>query len=341
MRNCGCFWTTPVINYKGEIFPCVFHAENINELFLGKISESIEFLDIWKGKKIQLLREQSFNGKLDEVPSCKQCNGGYCIPFRSDIFKISDEGYFSENFIFSIPKTLFIEISNSCNLKCIMCHNKFKNKPKFMDLNIFKSICENLTKNNFFFENTIIHLGGESLMHPEILKFLKIIRENKFYNYLILDTNGHFLSPLIIDELLLIDGLFLTFSLDSCSKEVYEKIRVGGDFSKVNSNVRAFLLAASQSPKSRTIRLQFVVQPKNEMEITPFKEFWGAYLENLGVKYKVLVQNREPEGHFPYQIFFKHLTGSGDGGLILGYEDIKLSESKARLDFFKLMDEKI
>jgi radical SAM protein with 4Fe4S-binding SPASM domain len=338
MNECGCFWTTPVIKASGEVFPCTLIASlegKRNELILGDLKKN-SFSEIWAGKSVKKFREFSKERALDQhVDLCKNCIGSSCVPnnlsiLSPEIKKLITLGK-------ELPKKwLTIELSDVCNLKCIMCGINFIKKPTgFLDFEIFKNLVGDIIKEKLFFPHVQLHYEGESLMHPQISDILKLVNTfQKFFDTLIIDTNGHFMGDGILQELLKIEGLFLTFSIDAASKATYQKIRKGGNYDIMISNIKRFLKARANSIKNNLTRLQFIVQPLNEHEIKQFIEFWAKEFEKLGLEFSVLDTLSQFEKEIkPNQIYFKYLTTDGQkDSSVTGYSNFNEKRSK---EYFK------
>ena len=142
------------------------------------------------------------------------------------------------------PQYIRIETTNVCNLKCKMCFHSTENDKKFkkgfIEKALFEKIVDQLvkypeTKNAYF----ALHIGGEPLLHKDIMHFIKYSRRNGFKPVLV--TNGTLLAAEKSEELIRA-GLFkIEFSFEGFDKETYESYRVGSDFGKVGANVDNFL----------------------------------------------------------------------------------------------------
>lgn len=137
-----------------------------------------------------------------------------------------------------LPIRLWIEPTDHCNLRCVMCPNKDlpKEKKGFMDLNLFQKIIDEAS--SFVFDAHLLH-RGESLLHPRFFEMARYANDKGVRAKL--HTNGTLLdekkSRLIIDS-----GLDqISFSFDGFDKETYESIRVNGDFEKTLQNIVRFL----------------------------------------------------------------------------------------------------
>ena len=88
-------------------------------------------------------------------------------------------------------KSIYIEITNACNLNCSFCHESNRNK-EYMKVSSFEEILSKIKKYTNYIN---LHVLGEPLMHPEIDKILSLAYiNNLFVN---LTTNGRLLNKKI------------------------------------------------------------------------------------------------------------------------------------------------
>lgn len=85
-------------------------------------------------------------------------------------------------------KKVYIEITNSCNLKCDFCIQN-NNDTRFIKEENFKLILKKLKgyTNYLYF-----HILGEPLLHPNIKKYIKLAKENNFM--INITTNGYLIK---------------------------------------------------------------------------------------------------------------------------------------------------
>jgi len=156
-----------------------------------------------------------------------------------------------------LPIRLWIELTNVCNLNCVMCLSKSipKNERGFMDFNLFKKIIDEAAG---FVYDAYLHHRGESLLHPDIFEMIKYAKERK------ISTRLHTNATVLNEEksyLLLNSGLdFLSFSFDGYEKETYEKIRAGASFEKTLSNIHNFLLIKRKLKKKTPYTVFTVIE---------------------------------------------------------------------------------
>lgn len=129
------------------------------------------------------------------------------------------------------PKGTLIEITNACNLDCVMCNTKMSKRPVgFMKPQIFERILKQLKSVGIL---TIgLHTVGETFMHPDIESLLEIAEH---YGFGVgLTTNAQF--PKRIEQIYkrfpkLVKSY--CFSIDGATKETYEFIRKRGKFEEI------------------------------------------------------------------------------------------------------------
>lgn len=137
-----------------------------------------------------------------------------------------------------LPIRFWIEPTNNCNLKCVMCPNSLSEQQRrgFIEFRIFKKIIDEIKD---FAYDTRVHHRGESLLHPEIFEMIG------YANRAGIKTELHTNATLLTEDRatgLLNSGLdFLSFSFDGFEKGDHERIRVNSDFDRTLSNIIGFL----------------------------------------------------------------------------------------------------
>ncbi|CAB1072245.1 hypothetical protein D1AOALGA4SA_1482 [Olavius algarvensis Delta 1 endosymbiont] len=80
------------------------------------------------------------------------------------------------------PTTLNVEVTNICNLRCVMCPaNTVKRAKGYMGLNLFKNILKESVELGI--KQIGLHTVGESLLHPEIVTFISESKKTGLYTY--------------------------------------------------------------------------------------------------------------------------------------------------------------
>ncbi len=177
-----------------------------------------------------------------------------------------------------LPNNLTIELTNKCNLKCIMCpHPKMVDlKVKDMDFKIFKKIVDEIAQFGDK-KSCFIPVGlGEPLMYSQLheaLEYIKIKCPNSPIN---LNTNGTLLNEENSKMLCILLGRDdrLLISINAGSSDVYEWLMGKDKFDQVVKNVKDFLIIREKIGKGPKVTIQLIEVKKTEPEIEKFNNFW-------------------------------------------------------------------
>lgn len=155
-----------------------------------------------------------------------------------------------------LPIRLWIELTNVCNLNCVMCLSKSipKGERGFMDFDLYKKVIDEAAD---FVYDIYLHHRGESLLHPDVFKMIKYAKKRN------ISTRLHTNATLLNEEksfLLLNSGLdFLSFSFDGYDEETYENIRRGGGFERTLANIVRFLKMKKNKKKNSPFTVLTVI----------------------------------------------------------------------------------
>jgi len=151
----------------------------------------------------------------------------------------------------SVPQRLVLELTNTCNLSCIMCGRHAKEfKPTFFKLewlDKFAPIMEQISEITLFG-------WGEPTVHPKFEKILEYLAQHPIKKYFL--TNGMLLnrfSDLVVDT---VD--ILAISLDGAKPETNNKIRQGADFNQITNNIKC-LVSKRNSSSGKRPHINFVM----------------------------------------------------------------------------------
>jgi len=180
---------------------------------------------------------------------------------------------------------LGIEPTNACNLNCIMCRGNARSSTfKFLTLNIFQKLINNIIEFPVSDIEIALHLDGEPLLNPDFHKFIPILKQLISKNpeiKVFFSTNGHFLDEKLARTFIesgVLDRIW--FSIDAVSPATYSKIRRNGNYFKVIKNIKNLLkLRKYYNKKKPFILLQFIVMEENYNETEEFIRFWNNIFE--------------------------------------------------------------
>ena len=176
------------------------------------------------------------------------------------------------------PLYLQVELHQICNLRCPMCaisipeasekyitedHMSWELYEKII-LEAEKYQCPSLTPQGV----------NEPFLDPDMEKYIRFAADHGFID-IMLNTNATLLSEERAQKIFKSGLTRIRFSLDSASKEMYEKTRVGGNYDKVMKNIERFLrLKKEGNHKLPVVGVNFLKMKFNDHEIDDFVNKW-------------------------------------------------------------------
>ncbi len=177
-------------------------------------------------------------------------------------------------FVPTLPVVIDIEPNNWCNYKCEHCQVTHWNKKKSkLSLDNFKKIIDqfpNLSK---------VKLQGmsEPFLYDQTIEMLEELERRKIATTT--TSNGQIISKDLLERLSKLTNCKIHFSIDGGNKEVFEKIRIGGNFDIVTKNISDLI---SKNPKANVV-LWSVITNEN---LDNYEEII-LLTKKIGVKYLV------------------------------------------------------
>jgi len=181
-------------------------------------------------------------------------------------------------------KTLIVEPTNHCNLRCAGCfNNSGMTRPRgFINIYLVKKLldeCTNLSK-------IIFHNWGEPFLWPEIFDAVEYASK-KGIGEIYISTNATLFNEAMIDKIDNSGITVLQFSIDGVRK-TYENIR-GFPYKKVKQNILEFLEINAMSPHKKEIWISVC------LDETTYREMENIRLEWEGLVDRVKYQPRQYE----------------------------------------------
>jgi radical SAM protein with 4Fe4S-binding SPASM domain len=154
------------------------------------------------------------------------------------------------------PTFIQIEPVGQCNLRCQMCPIQFRHDgpalgPAFMSFEVFGRLVDQ------FSQVTHLHLQGlgEPMMHPRLFEMIAYAVSKGIH--VTSTSNLTLLSPRRAAQCVESGLDELNISVDSATPEIYEQIRVGSRFARVEQNVAQLIETrsrlASEKPRLKLV----------------------------------------------------------------------------------------
>jgi MoaA/NifB/PqqE/SkfB family radical SAM enzyme len=169
----------------------------------------------------------------------------------------------------SKPYVLDIEMTNTCNYRCLFCStgkglgkNFGKMKPENIE-NLVKELGEYLYLAS-------LHFRGEPLLNEDLPGIIELFHKNNIHT--VMNSNISLMDEKKARMIIESNLDYLVAAIDGSTKETYEKYRVGGNFEKVLENLKRLIQLKKELKSSRPyIEWQFIVFNHNIHQINEVK----------------------------------------------------------------------
>lgn len=268
------------IDTNGDVRLCCssWHPKVVGNIFENTLEE------IWINEESNKVR-QSINDQ-----TYKYCKLDICPKYTQNKLKKSPQKVTT-----ALPKVLKFSFDDSCNLSCPSCriekiqHTKDSKEYKRSEyiLESIKQSYYNLAKNQ---ESYFVITGSGDPFGGEVFRnFLYSLDGSKIpQTKIFLLTNGVMLTPKVIDKISSIHNNIygINISVDAYTKQTYEKVRKGGNFDVLRSNIDYL---QNFKPLSHVkIAYSYVIQKSNFEEIVDFTN-WILSMPTATVRFTKLL----------------------------------------------------
>lgn len=172
-----------------------------------------------------------------------------------------------------LPKVIAFEVTNRCNLKCVMCPHGIGaiESPRDADMSLLDALWPGMVQADY------VHLNGvgEPMMSKPFWEVVDRLKGKK-RPLIEFNTNGLLMTEENVARLLQAPVFGILVSLDAATPETYQDIR-GGNFRTALAGIERLVANAK---KNLHIVMTFVLMKRNIQEA-------GAYVElasRLGIK---------------------------------------------------------
>lgn len=186
------------------------------------------------------------------------------------------------NILPAVPPTVYIELTDICNLECVMCDRQgMTRKSGLMKMDLFKKIIDNAAEVNV--PSVKLNRFGESLIHPSLVEMIKYSKD-KGIPWVYFTSNATLLTE-EKSRMLITSGLdSITFSFDGATPETYEKIRIKANYEKVVNNIIYFSNLRKELGRDKPrIVINTVLMRETQDEIFQVFEKWAPYVDKINV----------------------------------------------------------
>ncbi len=193
----------------------------------------------------------------------------------------------------TFPPVLSIELTNACNLRCVMCQRFHATTRSVgsMDFEVFRRIVDELVGSPS--AEVLLTGFGEPMVHKEFDRFLHHAVERGLTQLFII-SNATLLDAEKTDSILSAGIRSIHFSIDGNSAPTYESIRLGARFDETLANITHFLAERERRGLTRpSVVLRSIEMPQTLPELDGFRRRWQGLLRPSD---EIQVQPLSPAG---------------------------------------------
>lgn len=237
---------------------CVASGEPLGNVGRQRLPE------IWKGARLAAVREAM--SRHDLSLGCQVCERRLDAGMRS--IAIHYEHLAPETLVPEHPRKLELNLSNACNLRCLMCNGDYSSAirvhegraplPKVYDEQFFGDLEAFLLR-----VEEVQFTGGEPFLVPEYPRIWDVLADHNPDVRLYLTTNATQWNARVERALARL-RFNLNVSLDGVSAATYERVRVGADHAAVMRNLDRFIAYAREV--GTRVEIYHCLMPQNHEE---------------------------------------------------------------------------
>ena len=170
---------------------------------------------------------------------------------------------------------LSIEVTNYCNLGCLMCpaSTQMSRRRGFIDENLFRKIIDDA----FHLELVLLFQWGEPFLHPGIFELIDYVSARNIR--VMITTNGTLCSDETIERILDSRLERLAFSVDGVGP-TYTRIR-GFDYGQLRASILKLKKMRDLRKSNLKIDISMVVFEETEADIEKFMSEWRGIADGI------------------------------------------------------------
>lgn len=238
-QNMFCFApnTSLYFSINGDILVCCKNTDSK----LGNIANT-KVLDAWNSKVRMDLIKNIANYKLHS--GCDFCERMIeAKNYNAVHARIYDRPF---NKTQNYPIDITLEISNTCNLECVMCIGDYSSSIR--KNREYLTAKKDVYPDDFFEQlkpflkqlKTIRLQGGEPFLIEDYYKIIEYLNKNNQHCKIYIQSNGTIFNNRVKTLFSSSKNIFLSISIDGFTQDSYEKIRVNAKFKIVIRNIKLF-----------------------------------------------------------------------------------------------------
>jgi len=175
------------------------------------------------------------------------------------------------------PQIMMLEVTNACNLKCIMCAHANSRRPIgiMSKKNLIIAITQACLMN---IPDIALYSTGEPLLYPHLAWAIQECKDRNLYVYI--TTNGVLLNAKMAQSICEAKLDSIKISIDAGNPKTYHELKGKDEFLRVLNNVKV-LRTIRDEIGGPQISCAMIMMDHNADEIELFRELFGPYADDL------------------------------------------------------------
>lgn len=189
----------------------------------------------------------------------------------------------------SFPLYLMLEQTYHCNLRCPMCiqglaaqRKEFEPSAPGMSWQLFEQIVLEAERHGC--PSIAMHVNDEPLLVRDLPARIAFARAHGFME-VYMTTNGVLFTEAKVRQVIEAGVTHILFSIDAATEETYRKVRVGGDYAKVQEAISLVRrVRESRGSALPMMRASFAQNRVNQHETEMFREKFGLLVDYVEIQ---------------------------------------------------------
>ena len=187
-------------------------------------------------------------------------------------------------FVPFFPPIVYIEPTNACNCRCIICPRRQMTRPLgYLDMDLFRKIIDDIALQGP--SDIRLFNFGEPLLHPDLAEMVRYCRMKELS--VRFQSNGLLLKENQIQALLDAGLEYIGISVNGLNADEYERIRPGKKYAELHANVKQLHAIAHDRKSNLHIHINAqILKDESETrkaEIRSFVQSWHGIADSLSV----------------------------------------------------------
>lgn len=174
------------------------------------------------------------------------------------------------------PAHIYIEPTNSCNLRCVHCHQSspgthFTKARGMMDIDVYKKIIDEIKNKS---EQITLDSQGEPTTHPKILEMIEYAKSAGLIVNML--TNGLRLSQEYAERLIELKMDRVVFSFEGSNEELHERVRRRSNYYETLRNILYLMKRNCETGKHIFICMSMISHRYTKNDVDDYRSYFGS-----------------------------------------------------------------